>query len=79
MERDQILVRDGNVYPTAGVTAGIDMALAIVEEDFGHKMVATIAHTLVLYVRRPGNEVQYSAMLARQETVGGSPMRNLPA
>ncbi len=79
MERDQIFIQDGNVYSTAGVTAGIDMALAIVEEDFGHKMVALIAHTLVLYVRRSGSEVQYSAMLAQQDNVGGSPMRNLPA
>lgn len=79
MERDQIFVQDGNVYSTAGVTAGIDMALSIVEEDFGHKMVALIAHTLVLYVRRAGNEVQYSTMLAQQDNVGGSPMRSLPA
>jgi transcriptional regulator GlxA family with amidase domain len=79
MEQDQIFIQDGNVYSTAGVTAGIDMALAIVEEDFGHKMVASIAHALVLYVRRPGNEVQYSAMLAQQDSVGGSPMRSLPA
>lgn len=79
LEKDRIFVKDGNVYSTAGVTAGIDMALAIVEEDYGRKVVAAIAHTLVLYMRRAGTEVQYSTMLAQQENVCGTPMRDLPA
>ncbi len=62
VEKDKIFIKDGRIYTTAGVTAGIDMALALVEEDFGHKAVAAIAHTMVLYVRRPGNEsIQYAA------------------
>jgi transcriptional regulator GlxA family with amidase domain len=79
IEKDKIYIKDGKVYSTAGVTAGIDMALAIVEEDLGHAEAASIAHTLVIYVRRPGNESQYSTLLAQQADVSGTPMRNLPA
>jgi transcriptional regulator GlxA family with amidase domain len=79
VERDLIFIKDGNVFTTAGVTAGIDMALAIVEEDIGHAMVASIAHTMVLYHRRPGNEAQYSSLLAQQSDVSGTPMSDLPA
>jgi transcriptional regulator GlxA family with amidase domain len=79
VEKDQIFIKDGKVYTTAGVTAGIDMALAIVNEDFGRKVVASIAHTLVLYVRRPGTEAQYSTLLAQQADVSGTPMSDLPA
>jgi transcriptional regulator GlxA family with amidase domain len=79
VEKDKIFIKDGKVYSTAGVTAGIDMALTIVEEDLGHAEVTAIAHTLVLYVRRPGNEAQYSTLLAQQADVSGTPMRSLPA
>ena len=79
VEKDHIFVRDGNTYTTAGVTAGIDMALAIVEEDFGQKEVASIAHTLLLYVRRAGSEAQYSTLLAQQADVSGTVMRDLPS
>jgi transcriptional regulator GlxA family with amidase domain len=79
VEKDRIFIKDGKVYTTAGVTAGIDMALAIVNGDFGHKVVASIAHTLVLYVRRSGNEAQYSTLLAQQADVNGTPMSDLPA
>lgn len=79
VEKDKIFIKDGNIYTTAGVTAGIDMALSIVEEDIGRAAVASIAHTLVLYVRRPGTEAQYSTLLAQQADVSGTPMRDLPA
>ena len=79
VDKDKIFHKDGKVYSTAGVTAGIDLALSIVEEDLGHQQVATIAHTMVLYVRRPGHESQYSTLLAQQADVSGTRLRDLPA
>jgi transcriptional regulator GlxA family with amidase domain len=79
VEKDRIFLKDGKVYTTAGVTAGIDMALAIVEEDLGHAEAAKIAHTLVLYLRRSSTESQFSTLLAQQADVNGTPMRDLPA
>jgi transcriptional regulator GlxA family with amidase domain len=79
MERDSIFIKDGNTYSTAGVTAGIDMALSIVEDDVGQKAAAAIAHTLVLYHRRPSYEAQYSTLLAQQSDVSGTRLRDLPA
>lgn len=63
---DPIFVRDGNVYTSAGVTAGIDLALALVEEDLGRRLVLDVARNLVLFVRRPGGQAQFSASLAGQ-------------
>ena len=61
-----IFVRDGNVYTAAGVTAGIDLALALVEEDLGRRASIDIARLLVLFVRRTGGQAQFSAGLAGQ-------------
>ena len=61
-----IFVRDGNVYTSAGVTAGIDLALALVEEDLGRAAALAVARSLVLYIRRPGGQAQFSAGLAVQ-------------
>jgi transcriptional regulator GlxA family with amidase domain len=58
-----IFVKDGPVYTSAGITAGIDMALAMVEEDCGGGVALQIAKDLVLYLRRPGGQSQFSAML----------------
>jgi transcriptional regulator GlxA family with amidase domain len=63
---DPIFVRDGNVYTSAGVTAGIDLALALVEEDLGRRAALDIARSLVLFIRRPGGQAQFSAGLAGQ-------------
>lgn len=63
---DSIFVADGNVYTSAGVTAGIDLALALVEEDLGPRVAQTVARDLVLYFRRPGGQAQLSATLAAQ-------------
>jgi transcriptional regulator GlxA family with amidase domain len=59
-------VRDGNVYTSAGVTAGMDLALALVEEDHGRDVALAIARRLVLFLRRPANQSQFSAQLAAQ-------------
>jgi transcriptional regulator GlxA family with amidase domain len=66
VETEPIFVRDGNVYTSAGVTAGIDLALALVEEDLGNRAALEVARALVLFVRRPGGQRQFSTSLAGQ-------------
>ena len=61
-----IYIRDGNTYTTAGVTAGMDLALALVEEDLGASIALKVARELVLYLRRPGGQPQFSAALSLQ-------------
>lgn len=64
VERDSIFVRDGHVYTSAGVTAGMDLALALVEEDLGAKVAREVAQQLVVFLRRPGGQSQFSAQIA---------------
>jgi transcriptional regulator GlxA family with amidase domain len=66
VEEDPIFVRDGNVYSSAGVTAGMDLALALVEEDHGRDVALRVARQLVLFLKRPGGQSQFSAQLAVQ-------------
>ncbi|MBB5120790.1 AraC family transcriptional regulator [Streptomyces eurocidicus] len=66
VEPDPIYVRDGKVATSAGVTAGIDLALALVEEDLGRDLALAVARGLVVFLRRPGNQAQFSAQLAAQ-------------
>lgn len=68
VEVEPIYVRDGNVYTSAGITAGIDLALALVEEDHGHKLAAEIARELVVFIRRSADQAQFSATLAQQSS-----------
>jgi len=67
VDPEPIYVRDGPVWTSAGVTAGMDLALALVEEDLDREAALTIARHLVLFLRRPGNQSQFSATLAAQE------------
>jgi len=76
VETDPIFVRDGRVYTSAGVTAGMDLALALVEQDFGREVAAGIARRLVLFLRRPGGQSQFSTQLAVQ-AADREPMRDL--
>jgi transcriptional regulator GlxA family with amidase domain len=62
-----IFVRDGKVWTSAGLTAGIDLTLALVEEDHGHAAAMAVAKRLVLFLRRSGNQAQFSSALQRQE------------
>ena len=62
-----IFVRDGNVWTSAGLTAGIDLTLALVEEDHGHNVAMAVAKRLVLFLRRSGKQAQFSSSLQRQE------------
>ena len=66
VDPDRIFVRDGAVWTSAGVTAGMDMALALVEEDLGPEAALEVARWLVVFVRRPGGQSQFSAPLAAQ-------------
>jgi len=62
-----IFVRDGRIWTSAGVTAGIDLTLALVERDHGHEVAMTVAKRLVLFLRRSGHQAQFSGALQRQE------------
>ncbi|WP_048860752.1 GlxA family transcriptional regulator, partial [Acidisphaera rubrifaciens] len=66
VERDPIFVRDGGVWTSAGVTAGIDLALALVEEDLGRAAALAVARHLVVFLKRPGGQAQFSAALSLQ-------------
>jgi transcriptional regulator GlxA family with amidase domain len=66
VERDPIFVRDGHVFTSAGITAGIDLALELVEEDYGRDVALTVARYLVMFLRRPGGQSQFSAQLSAQ-------------
>jgi len=66
VDPEPIFVRDGNIWTSAGVTAGMDLALALVEHDLGREAALTIARHLVLFLRRPANQSQFSATLAAQ-------------
>jgi transcriptional regulator GlxA family with amidase domain len=76
VEADPIFVRSDNVYTSAGVTAGIDLALALVEEDLGPEVARDVARWLVLFLRRPGGQAQFSAALASQRAER-EPLREL--
>jgi transcriptional regulator GlxA family with amidase domain len=66
VDPEPIYVRDGKVWTSAGVTAGMDLSLALVEEDLDREAALVIARHLVLFLRRPGNQSQFSATLAAQ-------------
>jgi len=66
VEPDAIFVKDGSIWTSAGVTAGLDLALALIEEDHGASVALEVARWLVMYLRRPGGQSQYSAPLASQ-------------
>jgi transcriptional regulator GlxA family with amidase domain len=76
VESDPIYLRDGSIYTSAGITAGIDLALALVEEDHGHSVALQIARMLVMFLVRPGGQSQYSHMLSRQ-AAASHPLREL--
>ena len=63
VEPDRIFIRDGTIWTSAGITAGIDLALALVAEDLGEAVAKRAAQQLVVYHRRPGGQSQFSALL----------------
>ena len=66
MEDDHIFTRDGNVWTSAGISAGIDLALALITEDLGERVTRQVARQLVVYYRRPGGQSQFSALAELQ-------------
>ena len=78
VEPEPIFVKDGSLYTSAGVTAGIDLALALVEEDCGYRVALQVARDLVLFLKRPGNQSQFSAQLQSQSATL-EPIRELQA
>src|SRR5205814_360018 len=66
MESNALFVKDGKFYSSAGVTAGIDLALALIEEDFGSKVALAVAREMVVYLKRSGGQEQYSEPLKFQ-------------
>jgi transcriptional regulator GlxA family with amidase domain len=66
VEEDRIWVRDGSLYTSAGVSAGMDLALALIEDDLGSEVALAVARAMVMYLRRPGDQSQYSAPLRLQ-------------
>jgi transcriptional regulator GlxA family with amidase domain len=78
VDPEPIFVRDGNVLTSAGVTAGIDLALALVEDDHGPEVARMVARALVLFLRRPGGQSQFSAAMASQPAER-EPLRELQA
>jgi transcriptional regulator GlxA family with amidase domain len=76
VDPDPVYVRDGHIATSAGVTSGIDLALALVEDDLGREHALAIARHLVVFLRRPGNQAQFSAQLAAQ-TAQREPLREV--
>jgi transcriptional regulator GlxA family with amidase domain len=66
LDADRIYVKDGSVWTSAGITAGIDLALAMIAQDRGQDAARAVAQELVVYYRRPGGQSQFSALLALQ-------------
>jgi transcriptional regulator GlxA family with amidase domain len=63
LDADRIFVRDGHVWTSAGISAGIDLALALIEDDLGHDLARRVAQQLVVHQRRPGGQTQFSALV----------------
>ncbi|MET9381246.1 GlxA family transcriptional regulator [Streptomyces sp. NPDC002928] len=76
VDPDPIYIQDGDVSTSAGVTSGIDLALALVEEDLDREVALSVARHLVVFLRRPGNQAQFSAQLAAQ-TARREPLRDV--
>ena len=68
VQADAIYLRSGRLWTSAGVTAGIDLALALVEEDYGRSLALQVARDLVVYLKRPGGQSQFSVHLSSQST-----------
>lgn len=68
VDNESIFIKDGHVYTSAGVSSGIDLALALIEEDFGRALALEVARELVVYLKRPGNQAQFSVTLKHQDS-----------
>jgi transcriptional regulator GlxA family with amidase domain len=71
VDADPIFIQDGSVWTSAGVSAGIDLTLALIEEDHGHRVAIETARQLVMFIKRSGGQSQFSVPLAAQSDEGG--------
>jgi transcriptional regulator GlxA family with amidase domain len=71
VDEDKIYIRDGKLWSSAGVSAGIDLALALIEEDYGHRVAIETARQMVVFMKRAGGQSQFSTPLAAQAREGG--------
>lgn len=78
VQPDPIYVRDGGIYTSAGATAGLDLVLALVEEDLGRRMALAVAQWMVVFLKRPGGQAQFSVQLSTQ-MADREPLRELQA
>jgi len=72
LDREALFVADGKYQTSAGISAGIDSALALVESDLGRAIALEVAQALVVYLKRPGGQSQFSVQLANDAAAGGS-------
>ncbi len=79
VDPDRIYVRDGHIYTSAGITAGIDLALALIEEDLGREAARFVAGLMVMFLRRPGGQNQFSTFLQVQANTARPDFRELQA
>jgi transcriptional regulator GlxA family with amidase domain len=77
IDEDAIYVHDGGIWTSAGMTAGIDLALALVEEDLGRAAMMRVARAMVVFMRRPGGQSQFSVLLEAQAAQGGDVFEDL--
>lgn len=78
VDNNPIFIKDGNIYTSAGVTTGMDLSLELVEEDLGSSMALEIARSLVIFLRRPGGQNQFSVTL-KAATPERNSLRELPS
>jgi transcriptional regulator GlxA family with amidase domain len=78
VEPDPIYIRDGGIYTSAGASAGLDLVLALVEEDLGRRVALAVAQWMVVFLKRPGGQAQFSAQLSTQ-LAEREPLRDLQA
>ena len=67
LDPEPVFIRDGDVWTSAGVTAGIDLALALVEDDLGSDVALSVARMMVVFLKRPGGQAQFSGVIAAQQ------------
>lgn len=78
VQPDPIFVRDGGIYTSAGATAGLDLVLALVEEDLGRRVALAVARWMVIFLKRPGGQAQFSVQLSTQ-MADREPLRDMQA
>jgi transcriptional regulator GlxA family with amidase domain len=79
VDRESIWIKDGGIYTSAGVSAGVDLTLALIEEDQGVQVALQAARELVVFFKRPGGQSQFSSLLSAQISNAGGPIERVVA